>query len=92
MGEQGRLTLLAVAARVVKIFRQAICRLQAWSFSIRECEEANPDLRVEVISRDDLEFGYMFIADELQVQGMNDSEQRVWRLCSKVGIFSLTTR
>lgn len=41
------------------------------------------------VHRDDPGFGYRFIADELADQGFVVSERRVWRLCSRHGIFSV---
>ncbi len=41
------------------------------------------------IHGDDPEFGYRFIADELADRGYWLSERRVWRLCSKIGAFSV---
>jgi len=33
------------------------------------------------VHADDPEFGYRFIADELEQQGQRSCERRVWRLC-----------
>lgn len=41
---------------------------------------------------EDPEFGYRFIADELEADGHIVSERRVWRLCSAQRVFSTTTR
>jgi transposase InsO family protein len=38
--------------------------------------------------RDDPEFGYRFVADELEKAGHTVSERRVWRLCSEQQIWS----
>jgi putative transposase len=41
---------------------------------------------------DDPEFGYRFIADELRANGHVASERRVWKVCSRQGIWSTTVR
>jgi transposase InsO family protein len=44
------------------------------------------------VHADDPEFGYRFIADELERLGHRSCERRVWRLCRQQGIWSTTTR
>jgi putative transposase len=41
---------------------------------------------------DDPEFGYRFIADELERAGTPVNERRVWRLCSENRVWSTTTK
>ena len=41
---------------------------------------------------DDPEFGYRFLADELERAGMGVGERRVWRLCSQQRLWSTTVR
>lgn len=41
---------------------------------------------------DDPEFGYRFVADELEQQGLRSCERRVWRLCRQQRIWSTTTK
>lgn len=41
---------------------------------------------------DDPEFGYRFIADELEAAGFPAGERRVWRLCSQQQLWSTTTK
>ncbi len=41
---------------------------------------------------DDPEFGYRFLADELERDGLVVGERRVWRLCSQQRIWSTTTK
>jgi transposase InsO family protein len=41
---------------------------------------------------DDPEFGYRFLADELERAGHELGERRVWRLCSQQRLWSTTTR
>jgi transposase InsO family protein len=42
--------------------------------------------------RDDPEFGYRFLADELEHAGWKVGERRVWRLCRQQRLWSTTTR
>lgn len=41
---------------------------------------------------DDPEFGYRFLADELERAGHDVGERRVWRLCSQQRLWSTTVR
>ena len=41
---------------------------------------------------DDPEFGYRFLADELQAAGHAVGERRVWRLCRQQRVWSTTTK
>jgi transposase InsO family protein len=42
--------------------------------------------------RDDPEFGYRFLADEMHAAGLSAGERRVWRLCSQQRLWSTTVR
>ena len=44
------------------------------------------------VHADDPEFGYRFIADELEAAGQRSCERRVWRLCREQRIWSTTTK
>ena len=44
------------------------------------------------VHRDDPEFGYRFIADELPARGVRAGRNRVNRLCAQQRIFSTTAR
>jgi len=44
------------------------------------------------IHADDPEFGYRFIADELEAAGQRIGERRAWRLCSQQRLWSVTTK
>ena len=85
-------TTVSVAARVLGFSRQAFYKWLSQPVSRREREEAELLARIRVIHSDDPEFGYRFISDELEAQGINISERRVWRICSKYGIFSATSK
>ena len=39
-----------------------------------------------------MEFGYRFLADELEHVGLKTGERRVWRLCRDQRLWSTTTR
>ena len=45
-----------------------------------------------VLRKDAAEFGYRFIADELEQQGHRSCERRVWRICRPQRVWSTTTR
>jgi putative transposase len=83
---------VAVSCRVLGFSRQAY---YAWlTDPISDLDLANAYLTNAAIDihRDDPEFGYRFIADELDVAGHVVSERRVWRLCSAAGLFSVHAR
>ncbi|MFN2594998.1 MAG: IS3 family transposase [Actinomycetota bacterium] len=44
------------------------------------------------IHADDPEFGYRFIADEIEATGRRVGERRVWRLCSQQRLWSTATK
>lgn len=44
------------------------------------------------VHADDPEFGYRFIADELEAAGQRSCERRVWRLCREQRVWSTKTR
>lgn len=80
---------VAVAARVLGFSKQAFYRWVKNPVSAREAEEARLIGRLRQLHSDDPEFGYRFLADEMQALGFQVSERRVWRLCSKAGIKSV---
>ncbi|WP_183304488.1 IS3 family transposase [Canibacter oris] len=55
--------------------------------SEREHQKAVLLEEIRRIHRDDPEFGYLFIADELRAKGLTVSERMVWKLCLNAGIF-----
>ena len=67
---------MSVAARVLGFSRQAFYKWLARPLSRREREEAEILERIRAIHDDDPEFGYRFIADELDAQGFHVSEKR----------------
>jgi len=60
--------------------------------SDRDLENAYLTNAAVDIHEDDKEFGYRFIADELRDAGHKCSENRVQRLCSRRGLFSVHSR
>lgn len=60
--------------------------------SQRELEDAYLTNALVDAHGDDPEFGYRFLADELERAGLSAGERRVWRLCSQQKLWSTTVR
>jgi transposase InsO family protein len=60
--------------------------------SLREVEDAYLTNALVDAHGDDPEFGYRFLADELERAGLAAGERRVWRLCSQQRLWSTTVR
>lgn len=73
---------VARTCRVLKFSKQAYYRWLANPVSDRDWDEAHLINSAFRVHRDDPEFGYRFIADELKDAGVVVSERRVWRLLS----------
>ena len=58
----------------------------------RDWQDAHLTNAMVDIHTDDPEFGYRFIADELEDAGVSVGERRVWRLCSQQRLWSTTTK
>ena len=58
----------------------------------RDWDDAHTIDRLLAFHEDDPEFGYRFLADELELKGFKTGERRVWRLCSQQQIFSTTVK
>ena len=71
---------------------QAFYTWQARPCSDRDWEDAHLVNAMVDVHADDPEFGYRFIADELERAGQATNERRVWRLCSENRLWSTTTR
>ncbi|KTR40742.1 integrase [Curtobacterium oceanosedimentum] len=80
---------VAVACRVLGFSKQAFYRWRADPVSQRDWEDAHLTNAAVDAHRDDLTFGYRFIADDLVAAGHRASERRVWRLCSQQRLWSL---
>jgi transposase InsO family protein len=71
---------------------QAFYKWQTNPCSERDLDDAYVTDRIVDVHADDPEFGYRFIADELEVAGAPVNERRVWRLCREQRIWSTTTK
>lgn len=71
---------------------QAFYKWRAEPVCERDLADAHLVNAIVDIHSDDPEFGYRFIADELEAAGHRVSERRVWRLCRDHRIWSTTTR
>ena len=60
--------------------------------SQRDLDDAYLTNAIIDVHADDPEFGYRFIADELEAAGHVVGERRVWRVCSQAQVFSATVR
>ncbi len=78
-----------VSCRVLGVFRQAYYKWLANPVSQRDWDDAHLINAARDVHADDPEFGYRLISDELVEQGFTASENRVWRVCSLAGIFSV---
>nr|WP_307793785.1 IS3 family transposase [Actinotalea soli] len=72
--------------------RQAFYAWLADPISQRELEDAYLTNALIDAHGDDPEFGYRFLADELERAGHEVGERRVWRLCSQQRLWSATVR
>jgi putative transposase len=72
--------------------RQAYYAWLARPLSEREREDAYLTNALVDAHGDDPEFGYRFLADELERSGHHVGERRVWRLCSQQKLWSATVR
>ena len=72
--------------------RQAYYAWLASPVGQRELEDAYLTNALIDAHADDPEFGYRFLADELERSGQVVGERRVWRLCSQQQLWSATVR
>ena len=79
---------VAVTCRVLKFSKQAFYKWLKDPVSQRDWDQAALINAALDVHRDDPEFGYRLIADELPALGLTASENRVARLCSSQKIFS----
>ena len=77
---------------VLGFSRQAYYAWLAEPIGPRELEEAYLINALVDAHGDDPEFGYRFLADELQLAGHQVSERTVWRLCHQQKLWSTTVR
>ena len=82
-----------VTCRVLGFSTQGFYKWRARPVSARDWSDAHLVDAAREIHADDPVFGYRFIADELKAEhGITASENRVHRLCSAHGIFSVLAR
>lgn len=80
---------VAVTCRVLGFSKQAFYAWKAAPVTDRDWFDAHLINAAIDVHHDDPAFGYRFIADELEAQGFNASENRVARLCSVQQIWSV---
>jgi transposase InsO family protein len=84
---------ITVTCRVLGFSPQAFFKWRANPVSTRDWDDAHLVDAARQIHADDPVFGYRFITDELAAEhGISSSENRVHRLCSSHGIFSVLAR
>ena len=71
---------------------QAFYKWNARPVSDRDLDDAYLTNELVDAHADDPEFGYRFLADELERAGHTVGERRVWRLCRQQRLWSTTTR
>lgn len=81
-----------VTCGVLGFSTQAFYKWRAQPCSDRDWADAHTTNVIVDVHADDPEFGYRFIADELERAGQATNERRVWRLCRDHRVWSTTTR
>jgi transposase InsO family protein len=71
---------------------QAFYKWRSAPVSTRDLDDAHVINAIRDVHDDDPEFGYRFIADELERAGIGIGERRVWRLCRGNRVWSTTTK
>ena len=71
---------------------QAFYKWRSRPCSDRDWADAHVVNAIVDVHADDPEFGYRFIADELEAAGRATNERRVWRLCRENRVWSTTTK
>ena len=79
---------VTVTCRVLKLVRQDYYRWLAAPITASELEEAYLANALFDAHRDDPEFGYRFLADEVKDSGFSACERTVWKICSTNGWWS----
>jgi hypothetical protein len=77
---------------VLRFSRQAFYKWRARPCSDRDFDDAYLTNALVDLHAEDPEFGYRFLADELETAGHELGERRVWRLCRDQALWSTTTR
>ena len=71
---------------------QAFYKWRSRPCSDRDLDDAHLTNALVDLHADDPEFGYRFLADELQAAGHRVGERRVWRLCRPQRLWSTTVK
>ena len=79
---------VTVTCRVLKLCRQQYYRWLACPVTDAELDEAWLANAIFDAHRDDPEFGYRFLADEVRAAGHVVSDRVVWRICRDMGWWS----
>ena len=79
---------VTVTCRVLKFSPQGYYKWLKEPCSPRDYENAYFTNALIDAHSEDPNFGYRFLADELEVRGESVSERRVWRLCSEMSVWS----
>jgi transposase InsO family protein len=80
---------VAVTCRVLKVARQPYYRWLACPVTEAELEEAYLANALFDAHRDDPEFGYRYLADEVRESGHRACDRTMWRVCSSNGWWSV---
>ena len=80
---------MAVSCRVLKLHRQHYYAWLACPVTAAELEEAYLANAIFDAHRDDPEFGYRFLTDEVRDAGHQVAERTVWRICADNGWWSV---
>ena len=83
---------VTVTCGVLGFSTQAFYKWAANPVSDRDWDDAHTINAIIDIHADDPEFGYRFIADDLERAGQRTSEGRVWRLCRENRVWSTTVK
>lgn len=83
---------VAVTCRVLKFSTQGYYAWRTKPVSDRDLTDAYLTNAAIDAHRDDPEFGYRLVADELREAGHQVGDRRVWRLCSEQGVYSTHSR
>ena len=81
-----------VTCGVLGFSAQAFYKWRSRPCSDRDWADAHTTNVIVDVHGDDPEFGYRFIADELEAAGLRSCERRVWRLCRAQRVWSTTTK
>ncbi len=79
---------VTVTCRVLNLARQPYYRWRANQITDTELAEAYLANAIFDAHRDDPEFGYRFLTDEVRDAGHVVCERTVWRICSEMGWWS----